>query len=480
MGQLVVQLLGQLALPPVLLKAWGDPGYALFVAIQGFGAYISVSDAGIQTYLTQRLATLRALGRDEEAAHLTTTGLRALRLLASFGLLAVSLGFVATGHAVWSGVASKAHLGAIAVLAAAAGQFASGAVSVAFGGWTTSVDCGHGRYVRVQAFGMGRTLVSMGAAAAAAVLGGSPAMAIFAASGGLVALEAVRFALVYRSERPLARKEATGALALAREAAGSVVLTIAQTTQSGLQAYVTTAISTAVVGVAVPGRTLANGARSLASAASTVVWVPIAARFAELAEPEARYAFWRRNAPLLSVLQLAGVIALLALAPLVVPRWLPSRSSAILALLPYYCAEQCAYAATVPTVVLLQAAGWFAALGGASLLAALVSVAATIALVPSHGASGFAFASAASAQLVLVPGLLGLEWLYWRRRGVAAGGALARRALVVPLSFGAAVLCRRSPAGAALALALVTAALAALTLHRRRLARAPGRARSSP
>jgi hypothetical protein len=128
----------------------------------------------------------------------------------------------------------------------------------------------------------------------------------------------------------------------------------------------------------------------------------------------------------------------------------------------------------LPTVVLLQAAGWFAILGGTALVAAVGSVVATIVLVPAYGAPGFAFASAATVQALLVPGLLGLEWLYWRRRGVSATGALLQRALIVPVSIAAAVVCSRSPMWAAFGLALVTAAGAAHTLHGRRRSRAGG------
>ena len=80
-----LSMLAQFATPPILLAGWhATRASALFVAVQGFASYVSVADAGVQLYLIQRLATLRASGEMGAADALTQGGLRA------FGVLALS------------------------------------------------------------------------------------------------------------------------------------------------------------------------------------------------------------------------------------------------------------------------------------------------------------------------------------------------------------------------------------------------------
>ena len=247
-----------------------------------------------------------------------------------------------------------------------------------------------------------------------------------------------------------------------------MLLSFSTTTQTGLQPYVTAALSSAVVSVAVPGRTLANGARTLSTAIGSVAFVSVAARFAELPDARARYELWVRNAPILSVVQLGGVAALLGLAPIVVPYWLPHQSAAILQLLPFYCVEQGAFAASVPVVILAQAVGRFGALGGVTLAAAAVSITATLLLVPTYGAVGFASANAAAAALVLVPCLIAWEWRYWRGVGVSAGSSMVWRSVIVLATLAVAVVEWRSRSGGVIACLLLVAIVGVSAIRRRR------------
>ena len=467
--QLATQTATQLVLPPVLLRAWGDSGYALFIAVQSFAGYVSVADAGIQVYLIQKLATLRARGEHELAMRTTAGGLRALGVLASGGALLVFAAFVATGRPIWHDLGSRIGVPPAVALTAALAQFVSGGVSLLFGGWSTAVDSGHGRYVRLQVFGLARVTLVTIATLVPAALGGSASLALFVASVGGIMFDATRFSLTYRDEPRIPARHAVSIPRVLRDAAGSVVLMLATTTQNGLQPYVTAVMSPAVVSIVVPGRTLANGARSVSGAIGSVLWVPVAARFAEMSDPAARHRFWTRNAPVLSLVQLAGILALLVLAPLVVPLWLPAKSRDILSLLPYYCVEQGVYVAVLPTIVLLQAAGRFAVLGVATLLSAVVSTIAITIFVPRYGASAFAFANAAAAQLILAPCLLLSEWLHWRRCGIRKLGSLPARALALVLTLVVAVLYtrERSLANALLLATTVVAGGYVLWLRRR-------------
>ena len=463
-----LSMAAQFATPPILLSRWHDTGFALFVAVQGFASYVSVADAGVQLYLIQRLATLRASGETLAADALTRGGLRAFAMLALAGAALVSLAFVLTGHRVWYELAHTCGMGARDVLAGALSQIVAGGFSLGLGGWSTAVDYGHGRYVRVQFFGTLRMIVTTIGVVALAEARVGPAAVMMIVGLVQIAFELTRFTLTFRGER-WGVTEAAPARRILREARGSVVLMFSTTTQNGLQPYVTAALSSTVVSVAVPGRTLANGARTLSTAIGSVAFVSVAARFAELSDARARYALWVRNAPLMSLVQLGGVAALLGLAPFVVPHWLPRQSAAILGLLPLYGLEQGAFAASVPVVILAQAVGRFGALGGITLASAVVSIGATLLLVPRYGAVGFAGANAAAAALVFVPALIVWEWNYWRGLGVKAGSTLIWRGLMVVAAAAIALAEWRSPPlGFGLCLILtVGVGLGAMRLRRR-------------
>jgi O-antigen/teichoic acid export membrane protein len=312
-------------------------------------------------------------------------------------------------------------------LAAALAQVISGATSLALGGWTSSVDLSRSRYSRVPAFALARAALVTVATLGCAILGLSAAVTLLSVSGLGVAFECLRFALAMHSEPSLRDVNPSPVRGILHEARGSLVFYLATATQNGLQPYVAAAVSSKVLSVAVPARTLSNSARSLSTAVVNVIWVPVAARLAELRDSAERLRFWRRNSPTLWTVHLAGIVGLLGLAPLVVPRWLPAKSHDILAILPFYCAEQGAYIAAIPSIVLLQATGRFGALGAVTLATAIATVAGTLLLTPAYGAAGFAGASAASAVLILAPALVTLEWLYWRETGVSATSSLAPR-----------------------------------------------------
>ncbi len=354
-------------------------------------------------------------------------------------------------------------------LFAALAQVLAGGASLASGSWCTAVDCGRERYLRIQVFGLARTLVTTAGVALLALGGLGPARALIIVSFAQVVLELSRF-VVTRAGEPRDVKEAVPARQVLREGRGSLVYAFAVTTQNGLQPYVTAALSPSVVSVAVPGRTLANSTRTLSTAIFNVVWVPVAARFAELTDGPRRHAFWSRNAPLLSLVQLAGVAALLALAPLVVPHWLPSKADDILRLLPLYCVEQGAYAASLPVLVLALANGRFGLLGAVTLASATVSIVGTLVFVPSHGAVGFAAANAVAGAVVAAPLLIAWEWRYWREQGVVGVGTTGTRALLLLASIAISIAHWRSPRlGVCLSLVLVAVVGGAVVRSRRRV-----------
>jgi O-antigen/teichoic acid export membrane protein len=260
-----------------------------------------------------------------------------------------------------------------------------------------------------------------------ASLGFDPGTTLLSSAGLVIVFEGSRFALTLRGEPLLRSVPPQPVTRILRDARGSLAYYLATATQTGLQPYVAASISSRVVSVAVPARTLANSARSLSTAVINVVWVPVAARLSELKDGAEQLRFWRRNHLVLSAVQVAGIAVLLGLAPFVVPRWLPAKSDEILRLLPLYCVEQAMYVAAIPSFVLLQATGRFGALGAATLVSAIGTVAGTVALVPHFGAIGFVSSSAGSAALILAPTVLALEWRYWHTKGVSPASTLVPR-----------------------------------------------------
>ena len=464
-----VAVITQLAIPRVLLATWGDSGYAFAVAVQGFMAYVSVADAGVLLYLSRSLAILHAAGDTTAALGLTRGGLRAFAVLATVGAAIVFAAFLLSGRPIWHSLALSCGVSPGLAVLAALGQVVSGGTSLALGGWSSAVDQGRGRYARVPAFGLARAILTTGAMLGLAEWAVGPGTTLILLSGLIVVFEGSRFALALRAEPPLRAVEPQPTRHILRDARGSLLFYLATTTQSGLQPYVAAALSASVVSVAVPARTLANSARMVLSAAVNVLWVPIAARLFELKDADERLRFWRRNSPVLSTVHVAGILILLGLAPLVVPHWLPSKSAAILGLLPFYCVEQGAYVAAIPAIVLMQATGRFGTLGAVTLAAATATVAGTVVLIPRFGATGFAAASAVSTLLILAPIVLALEWHYWRSNGVSATAVLLPRVASALLVAACAIPYSRHPFHAVALLAALFGCLGVYSIRSRRI-----------
>ena len=78
-------------------------------------------------------------------------------------------------------------------LFAALAQVLAGGASLASGSWCTAVDCGRERYLRIQVFGLARTLVTTAGVALLALGGLGPARALIIVSFAQVVLELSRF-----------------------------------------------------------------------------------------------------------------------------------------------------------------------------------------------------------------------------------------------------------------------------------------------
>jgi O-antigen/teichoic acid export membrane protein len=466
----------QFAFAPTLLHHWGEGGYAFFVAVQGFASYVSVADAGVQMYFVQRVASLRAARDDAAADALTTSCFRLLRVLALAGGALVFGAFVVTGHAIWERLAHSLGVSPALALAAAFAQVGAGAVALVCGGWSTVVDYGRNRHARVQAFGAVKVVCAYGGVLVLARSGTGAAPTLIAVALATTALDAGRFAITRAAEpAPSGPRVSLPLGQLLYGARGSGLLNIATNTQAGLQPYVTASLSPAAVSVAIPARTLANGCRAFSNAIGGAVWVAIAARLSEHDDARARYAFWVRNAPALTLVQLGALGGLLTVGPVIVPHWLPSKSAGVLGILHWCAAEQAVYAATMPSFFLLSALGRFGVLGLTTLAFVLTSLVGIWATVPHYGAAGFAASNAIGALVVLAPLLLAVERAHWRRSGIPAPYAVYARYGVGLAAAALSLLSAQSPK---LAPALIFVLVAAVAAHwmraRRRPPKAPG------
>ena len=250
-------------------------------------------------------------------------------------------------------------------------------------------------------------------------------------------------------------------LGLLSAARGSLFLAFGGATQNGLQPAITAILSANAAATAIPARTLANGARTVAIAVSNVLWVPLAARLTRDARPADSFLMWKRASPALGTLVLGGVALLLSLAPMVVPIWLPRQSAAILTVLPLFAAEQAAFLAAFPSLMLLQALGMFGHIGAATLAAAICGLGLTYVLVPHWGAAGFGLAGLLATSCVYAPVLVLSEYFFWRRSQVRARGMIAERSTLSLISIASCLAHARWPrASAFVLLALTTACLA--------------------
>jgi O-antigen/teichoic acid export membrane protein len=404
----------QFALPRVLLGHWGDGGYALYIAITGYAAYIGVADAGVQNFLSQRLVTLHG-SNDGEYAALARGGLRALSGLAVFGALTIAFWSMVLGKMVAKEVVQHSHVLATTVFLALAVQLFGGGVGLALSGWSTSIEQSTGRYARTQLFALMRSSASLGVIVIAARLGFDVVHAIVFGVSTTVVIDGIRFQLARRHV-----PSNPGALSVKKvlmAARGGLLLMVASGTQNSLLPAIAASVAPMAVGAAIPGRTVSNSARVLATSAQSVVWVPLAARLTAEVDDGRAFMFWRRNSLLLSFVQLLGLPAITLVAPFLVPRWLPMKSHAIMQLLPVYCVEQAIFAASVPANMVLLAVGRFGRAGLGFLAASLISLTLCVVTMPRLGPMGYAGSTLAGTLFGFVPVLTVLEWHYWTGRG---------------------------------------------------------------
>jgi O-antigen/teichoic acid export membrane protein len=431
LGGLVVSIGLQLVIPRVLLVRWGDGGYAVYVAVTGVAAYVSLADAGVQMSLTQRLASLRGSGRDEEALRLARGAVRALSALAVGGVLVLGLALGAFGIGAMRRVVVAGALSPLALFGAMVAQLVSSAVALAAGGWSTAVEQSNEKYSRMPLSALCRALASTTVLLGCAFAGVSSSGALVASACATVPIDLGRFlwARILVQRGP----EAAGVREVLSGARGSLLMMLAMSTQAGLWPAVVAAVSPLDVGVAIPSRTIANGARLLSIAAQNILWVPLARRFAANTDPKPIYEFWKRHSPVLALIQMTGVLGLVGVAPAAARLWLPGKAAGIDVLLPFFCAEQALLIATAPSQVLLQAVGRFGRLGAIQFAQAFVGIAATLVLMPHWGALGFAMASAGATAVCVLPGFLAEEYAHWKSMNCRPAGVLGPR-----LAFAAA------------------------------------------
>jgi len=437
LGSVAVSIGMQLAIPRVLLSRWGDGGYSVYVTVTGIAAYVSLADAGVQMFLTQRLTALRGAGKDEEAAKLARGALKALSLLAIAGLGVLGVALCAFGLTALQRVIASSSLSRVAFFWAIAVQLTSAAFALATGGWSSAVEQSNEKYSRTPIAFLCRSLASSAVLLGCARGGVLPSTALIASACASLPIDIGRF-LWSRTLVPRGHEAARVADVL-REAKGSLFMMIAGATQAGLWPAVAAAVAPLTVGVAIPARTVANGARLVSSVAQNVLWVPLARRFASISDPEEVYEFWARHSPILALVQMAGVVSLVVVAPAMVQAWLPKKAVEIDLLLPVFGVEQALLIAAVPSLVLLLAVGRFGRLGAVQLAQAIVGIAVTLILMPRLGALGFALASVVSTATCTVPTLLLAEYKHWSLIGQRPLVVLAPRVALAAAAVACAV-----------------------------------------
>ncbi len=448
----------QLVLPAIMLSRWGSAGYSLVITIQGLALYVSVADFGVQAFVTRTLAVSVARGELSRASATASTAFKTLAILSTLGCLVVTAAFLLLGSKVRAVVAPRAGVTAVAMTVAFFAQTLSAGAGVVLSGWSTSVESATGRYQRVQVIGLIRTSAYVLSLVSMAAVRAGPATALVVQALTMALFDTIRMAFARKLlPGPDAHEQAPSPLRLLAGARGSLFLAFGGATQNGLQPALTAVLSENAAAAAIPARTLANGARTVAMAVSNVLWVPLAARLTRDARPGDSFLMWRRASPALSTLVLGGIALLLSLAPAIVPHWLPRQSATILAALPFFAAEQAAFLAAFPSIMLLQAVGSFGHIGAVTVAAAICGLALTYLLVPGAGAAGFGLAGLLATSCIFAPGLVISEHAYWRRSGVQAKGLLLGRGALSLLAIVACLAYSRWRVGSSLVLLAVTA-----------------------
>jgi len=456
----VASLAIQLAIPRVLLARWNDGGYAIYIAVTGIAAYLGFADAGVQIYMTQRLSVLCGAGSFVEAGRVARGALRALILLALVGSAILGLAVVTLGMAAIQPVVRASGTGRRVIVIVALALVASAAVALASCGWSSAVEQSHGKYARTPLMGFGRTIITNGFLLSCASLRVAAPTTLVMLACLTVPLDLARAALAWRLLAPGPQAEAVTRVIVG--ARGGLVMMIASSTQSGLVPATAAAIAPLQVGVVIPSRTVANGARMLTGIAQNILWAPLASRFASYGTAASSFRFWVRYSPVLALIQLGGVAALASAASVVTHVWLPSKAPGIDRVLPLLCAEQALLVAIAPTQVLLPALGHLLGSGAIQLGQALVFLVLTVLLMPSMGALGFASASAIATATCLVPGLLLAEYRYWTSVGVRPARMLMTRSMG---AFGGILCALSMTQSRAASIAVSSAVLVAVGAH---------------
>jgi hypothetical protein len=421
----------QLATPVVLLRRWGDSGFALFIAVRGVANYAMLADAGLQAYLTQRYALLLGSGELAAAVRLVQAGWRALLWLACAGFVLVTTGFLLLGPALWRTLAHASGASSALVLVAFIATSAASVVALSFGGWSSVVEIPSGRQTRMQSYSLLRNFITVGLFIPLAFVAGPMASILFVAFVQ-ASMDLYRWS---RTRRLVPNVDCSGASPVrfwaltARSSLGMLALG-ANATQSGLQPAVAAGISAPVVGVAVPARTLANASKQLGSVLGNAIWPPLTKRLAASASAAERIAVWKPAATALVLLNLAGIGLVGAIAPLLLPHWVPSKAAAMQAILPVLLLEQVALAAAAPSQYFLATQGAFGRIGSFQLVGAILGTAILPFLVTRWGAFGMAWAGAIGTLIVVVPLLLWSERALWRGLGASAAPDQTSRLLL--------------------------------------------------
>lgn len=89
----VINILSQLALPPVFLAAYGINGYGEWIVLSAAVGYLTALDFGLQNYLINQLTMLFHAGRHEECRQLQSVGLRLMTGFLAVGTMMAGTAF---------------------------------------------------------------------------------------------------------------------------------------------------------------------------------------------------------------------------------------------------------------------------------------------------------------------------------------------------------------------------------------------------
>lgn len=397
-----ITLAVQIVLPRLLQLGLSEAEYAAFVAVTALASYIGLADGGIKLPLLRELTVLHSSGkrgafRGEVARAAKFYGLAAV---AGFMFAAYWLpGLVETIHA------SSDRLQGSSFAVASGFLLIATAISLAIGTLHSSVIWSMQRFALAQLVSLGCSVTSAVVLITALVVTRDLVLSIAAQALTLLVLDIGRLIHVLRLMRAYRDVPAEAPPRAMRRLIGDGLwMRVAEVLSGAAFPHAMTMLAFSQVAVAIPCRTLANGALQISMGFLNLLQVRVTNRLAQAESAAEGMNIYAIGSCFLGALHLLGVGAVGLLSQTIFSYWLPQHVDRVLDFLPGMLAEQALLSAALPASVLFIAEARLALWGAARAGGAVVGLLVFALGLPLLGEMAFGVGLAVAALPVFIVG----------------------------------------------------------------------------